>query len=388
MSAVPSTGTPEDTARATGQGGPNTVTRDGSADPRPGEDAVVGQAGGRRRKGGGGKGERSMVPPAEFTSYYGRPIVKAAPWEHDIPAYLFLGGVAAGSSLLAAGADLTDRPALRRTGRLGSIVGLTLSMIALVHDLGRPERFHHMLRVAKVTSPMSVGTWILTLYGPFAGLAAVAEGRGLLPRRLREGLVGTLLGLSARPAGLVAAVTAPAVASYTAVLLSDTATPTWHAAHRHLPFVFVGSASAASGGLGMIGAPVDEAGPARRLAVGGALIELAVEHKMEQAMGITAEPLHTGHAGPLMKASQALTVLGALGAGTVARRSRAAAAVSGAALMAGSACLRFGVFEAGQASARDPKYTVVPQRERLARGEAERHPGGSQPAGTPEESSR
>ena len=142
MSTVRSTGTPEDTDRASGQGGPNAVTRSGSADPRPGEDAVVGQAGGRRgragRKGSGGKGERSMVPPAEFTSYYGRPIVKAAPWEHDIPAYLFMGGVAAGSSLLAAGADLTDRPALRRTGRLGAVVGLTVSMLALVHDLGRP----------------------------------------------------------------------------------------------------------------------------------------------------------------------------------------------------------------------------------------------------------
>jgi hypothetical protein len=149
-----------------------------------------------------------MVPPAEFTSYYGRPIVKASPWEHDIPAYLFLGGVAAGSSLLSAGADLTDRPALRRTGRLAALVGLTLSMLALVKDLGRPERFLNMLRVVKVTSPMSVGTWILTAYGPFAGLAAVSELRGLLPRRLRCSLAGRLLGLSGRPAGLAAAVVA------------------------------------------------------------------------------------------------------------------------------------------------------------------------------------
>ena len=285
--------------RGTGEGGPNTVTRDGPADPRGAEQALTGQAGGRsgtgkRRKRGD---KNAVVPDAEFTSYYGRPIVKASPWENDIPAYLFMGGVAAGSSLLGAGADLTGRPALRRTGRVGALVGLSLSMVALVHDLGRPARFHHMLRVAKPTSPMSVGTWILTAYGPFAGLAAVAELRGLLPRVLRDGLVGRLLGLSARPAGLVAAVVAPAVASYTAVLLSDTATPTWHDAHRHLPFVFVGSASAASGGLGMIGAPVAEAAPARRLAVGGALLELAVEHRMEQAMGITAEPLHEGSAG-------------------------------------------------------------------------------------------
>jgi formate-dependent nitrite reductase membrane component NrfD len=355
-------------ARAAGASAPNTVTRDGPAEPRGAEQALTGQAGGRRPQGRRKKGDKNaVVPDAEFTSYYGRPIVKAAPWEADIPAYLFMGGVAAGSSLLSAGADLSDRPSLRRTGRIGSLVALTLSMIALVHDLGRPARFHHMLRVAKPTSPMSVGTWILTAYGPFAGLAAVSELRGLLPRQLRDGLVGRLLGLSGRPAGLVAATVAPAVASYTAVLLTDTATPTWHAAHQHLPFVFVGSASAASGGLGMIGSPVEEAGPARRLAVGGALLELAVEHKMEQAMGITAEPLHEGTPGRLMRASKALTVAGTLGAMSVGRRSRLGAVVSGAALMAGSACLRFGVFEAGLESARDPRYTVVPQRERVER---------------------
>ncbi len=343
----------------------------GTSDPGPAATAVVGSGGGRRRKGGRGRGERGeqpMVPPAEFTSYYGRPVVKAAPWEHDIPAYLFLGGVAAGSSLLSAGADLTGRPALRRTGRFGALVGLALSMIALVRDLGRPERFHHMLRVAKPTSPMSVGTWMLTLYGPLAALAAAGELRPFLPPRLRDGRLGRVLGGGARPAGLTAAVVAPAIASYTAVLLSNTATPTWHAAHRHLPFVFVGSASAASGGLGMMATPVSEAGPARRLALGGAVLELAVEHRMEAAMGITAEPLHAGHAGTLMRASKALTAAGVVGTALVGSRSRAGALTSGAALLAGSACLRFGVFEAGQASARDPKYTVVPQRERLERG--------------------
>ena len=83
-------------------------------------------------------------------------------------------------------------------------------------------------------------------------------------------------------------------------------------------------------------------------------------------MGLTAEPLHEGHAGRLMRASKALTAAGAVGA-LVSGRSRVLSAVSGAALLAGSACLRFGVFDAGQESARDPKYTVVPQRERLER---------------------
>ena len=309
-----------------------------------------------------------MVPDATFTSYYGRPVVKASPWEANIPAYLFMGGLAAGSSLLAAGADLTGRPTLRRAGRLAALGGLSVSMVALVHDLGRPERFVNMLRVIKPTSPMSIGTWILSAYAPGAVLAGGAELVRLLPWNL--GLIGRLLDCAARPGGLAAAVFAPGVASYTAVLLTDTATPAWHDAHRELPFVFVGSAAAASGGFGMLCAPIDQAGPARRLAVAGAVAELAIEQRMEQSMGLSAEALHTGTAGRLMKASKALTAAGALGAAVLGGRSRPAAMVSGVLLMAGSACTRFGVFEAGQESAQDPKYTVVPQRERVNRRQA------------------
>jgi hypothetical protein len=112
--------------------------------------------------------------------------------------------------------------------------------------------------------------------------------------------------------------------------------------------------------------PVAEAGPARQFAAAGALAELGFEWQMERSMGITAEPLHEGSAGRLMKLAKRLTIAGAIGT-VLAERSRTAAILSGAALLAGSACTRFGVFEAGQASARDPKYTVVPQRERLER---------------------
>lgn len=319
------------------------------------------------------RGERSMVPEATFTSYYGEQVVKPSPWKADIPAYMFFGGLAAGSSLLAAGADLTDRPALRRAGRLAALVSLSATLGTLVHDLGRPARFLNMLRTAKLTSPMSVGSWILTAYGPIAGVAAVGELAEMLPHGRLRGPLRVLSALG-RPAGVVAAVTAPPVAAYTAVLLSDTATPSWHEAYRELPFVFTGSAAAASGGLGMLAAPVDQAGPARRLAIGGALLELAAERRMESSMGITAEPLHQGKAGRLMKASNALTLAGALGA-LLAGRSRTAGVVAGAALVAGSVCTRFGVFEAGQQSARDPKYTVVPQRDRLDRGRPIRHEG-------------
>ena len=316
-------------------------------------------------------GDRLMVPDADFTSYYGRPIVKPAPWEKDIAYYLFSGGVAAGSSILAAGADLTGRPGLRRAMRLGSLASLLVSVVALVHDLGKPSRFLNMLRVAKLTSPMSVGTWILSVHGPFAGLASAAEIVGMLPTRWQRGPLRLLLTLG-RPAGLVGAVTAPPVAAYTAVLLADTATPGWHSAFRELPFVFCGSAAAASGGLGLIGAPVGEAGPARSFAVGGAAVELLMAHRMEDSMGISAETLHMGEAGRWMTASKVLTAAGATGA-LLGRRSRVLSIASGAALMAGSLCTRMGVYEAGMASARDPKYTVVPQRERVDRGVPVRH---------------
>ena len=323
-----------------------------------------------RRKGGRGRrGEQPMVPDAEFTSYYGRPVLKASPWTADIPGYLFLGGLAGGSALLGAGADLTGRPALRRSARLGAAGAIGLSLGALVHDLGRPSRFANMLRVLKPTSPMSVGTWILTGFGPLAGLAAAAEVPGLLPRPLRP-----LVGAAARPAGLGAALLGPAVASYTAVLIADTATPAWHEGYRELPFVFVGSAAAAAAGFGLLTAPPEQAGPARRMAIGGALLELAAEHRREASMGIAAEPLHAGRAGSYLRASRALTAAGAVGA-VLGRRNRAASAVSGVALMAASACTRFGVFHAGQESARDPKYTVVPQRDRLAQHPPLTHQG-------------
>jgi formate-dependent nitrite reductase membrane component NrfD len=316
----------------------------------------------RRRKRRSGDGA-PVVPDATFTSYYGRPVVKASPWQDDIPAYLFLGGLAAGSSLLGAGADLTDRVSLRRTGRIGALIAITLSFVALVHDLGKPSRFVNMLRVAKPTSPMSMGTWLLTAYGPAAGLAGMSELAPFLPL---PKWAFRLLRMLGRPAGLAAAALGPGIASYTAVLLADTATPTWNAARRELPFVFVGSAAAAAGGLGMIGASRCDAAPARRLALLGVATEITAEQLMEKSMGLAAETLHVGRAGKMLRAGKVCTGLG--GVATFAGgRNRVASVLAGVSLLAGSACTRFAIFEAGQASARDPKYTIVPQRERMER---------------------
>ena len=331
-----------------------------------------GGGGRRRRRGGGGRGERTVVPDATFSSYYGRPILKPVAWEADIPAYYALGGLAGASSLLAAGAAATGRARLRRVSRTGALVGITGSLGFLVHDLGRPERFYMMLRSARVTSPMSMGTWLLAVYGPAAGLAAVGgelvPALAVTPGRLgalARGPLGRLAHAAAAPAGGVAAVTGPGVAAYTAVLTADTAVPSWHDVGRDLPFVFVGSAAAAGGGLGLLAAPHAETGPARRLAVGGAVLDLAADAVMRRRAGLSAEPYEQGRAAAYSRAARALTVAGAAGA-VIGARSRLVSAAAGAALMAGSWCTRFAVFHAGVQSAEDPKYTVVPQRERLA----------------------
>src|SRR3954452_22669812 len=338
-------------------------TRRGIEGRRPDREARMWQGGGRQGGGRHRRGEQLMVPKAEFASYYGRPIVKKPVWkELDIAGYLFTGGIAAGSAVIGAGADLTGRPALRRNSRVAALASVGISGVALVHDLGVRSRFHHMLRVAKPTSPMSVGTWILSAFSLPAGVAAVAELPGLVPPPLR-GLVRMI----SRPAGLASALVAPGLATYTAVLIADTSVPSWHEAWPELPFVFAGSALAGSAGLALLGAPTAEAGPVRRLAVLGAALELVASHRVEHRLGLLAEPYKEGKAGKKMKLAKQLTAAGGVTAVTLGRRSRVAAVAAGAALLAASALTRFAIFEAGVASAEDPKYVVVPQRERLQR---------------------
>jgi Polysulphide reductase, NrfD len=315
---------------------------------------------GRRRSGrdGSGRGEQFMVPRAEFRSYYGRPVIKEPVWkEPDVPAYLFFGGLAGASSVLAAAAHLTGRRGLARAAKTAALGGISVSTAALINDLGRPARFHHMLRVFKPSSPMSVGSWLLSAYGPAAGAAALSDFTGILPA---AGTIAT--------AG--AALLGPAVTTYTAVLLCDTAVPAWHEAHREMPYVFAGSAASAAGGFGLLAAPASQAEPARRLAIIGAAVELTAKKLLEWRLGGRAEPYETGRPGALLRAGEILTGCGLAGA-ALSRRSRAGSAASGLAMLAASALTRFGIFEAGRASARNPEYTIVPQRERKQARDAE-----------------
>jgi len=298
-----------------------------------------------------------VVPePPQFQSYYGRPVLKAPVWKQpDVPLYLFVGGVAGVSAGLAEGAAVTGRPGLERWSRLAASGGAAAGTVALIHDLGRPERFLNMLRVFKPTSPLSVGSWILAPFGALSTAATLSHVTG----RLRP--LGAL-------AGLGSAVLGAPLATYTAVLLCDTAVPAWHEAYREMPFWFAGSAAAAAGGLGIAAAPLTESSPARQLAVLGAAVDVTAEHLTTRRLGMLAEPYHQGRPGKLLRLARGLTVAGAAAA-ALGRRSRTLSVAGGAALTAGSLLTRFGVFQAGLASAEDPKYTVVPQRERADRAQ-------------------
>lgn len=347
-------------------------------DYRPPEPARGGR---RRRRGtgrrraegaGGGEGARemSMVADVEFENYYGRAVVKAPPWEWPIGLYLFVGGLAGGSSVLAGGAALTDRPLLRRNARFVALGAVSAGLPALVLDLGRPERFLHMLRVFKPTSPMSVGTWLLSGFGLSAGLAAAGEldrmtGGRIAPRALRP----VLRALEGAGAVGAAALGGP-LAAYTAALLGDTAVPTWAATRKSLAYVFVSSATMASTGAAMVLTPTRETGPARVLAAAGVLGDVVGMHVMKDQMHeLEAEPLETGRPGRMLKLSEGLAVTGGVAA-LLGGRSRPLAVLSGLALLGASALTRFGVLEAGLESVKDPRRVVEPQRERLERRRA------------------
>jgi formate-dependent nitrite reductase membrane component NrfD len=228
--------------------------------------------------------------------------------------------------------------------------------LLLISDLGRPERFLNMFRVFKVTSPMSVGSWILGVSGSATTIAALLEATGRL--RLVRGAAELVSGAVGAPLSV-----------YTATLISNTAIPVWHEARRELPFLFGSSAVASAGAAAAIVVPAAEAGPARRLAIGGVLAENAVFQVMEKRLGMAGEPYATGEAGKYKRLAKACTLGGAVLLAGPGRRSRLAAAAGGALVLAGEVAVRWSVFKAGFQSARDPKYTVEPQR---ARADADR----------------
>ncbi len=190
------------------------------------------------------------------STYYGLPVLKRPHWRWEVVTYFFLGGIAGGCYFISAIADLlggdSDRT-LVRTGRVLSFASLVISPLLLIADLGRPERFHRMLWRFNPRSPMSVGAWMLAVLGGFSTLSLW---RQLAENGSTPGGLFTRLGraIPRRLTSLVGMVPAFFVASYTGVLLSNTAVPFWRR-NRLLGATFLASSAnsaAAAMGLGSI----------------------------------------------------------------------------------------------------------------------------------------
>jgi formate-dependent nitrite reductase membrane component NrfD len=280
--------------------------------------------------------------------YYGQPIIKPPVWKREIAWYLFTGGLAGASSTLALAARVSGNDQLARSASVVAAAGLTVSPALLIKDLGRPRRFLNMFRVFKPSSPMNAGTWLLTAAGGAAGAAATCELTGRAPRiRAAAEVAAGLLG--------------PAVATYTGVLISDTAVPVWHGARRELPLLFASGAAASAGAAALLCTPAAAAGPARRMMLAGAAGELVNTRLMERRLGPLAEPYHQGQAGTYAALAKTATIAGAALA-IAARGRRPALGRVAAALVAGGAIAeRFAIFRAGFQSAEDPRYVVISQ---------------------------
>ena len=287
----------------------------------------------------------------EMQSYYGRPILKEPVWQPEIPAYLFTGGIAGGCAVLHGLARVARQQRLAKTALYVGAAADIVSPALLISDLGRPERFLHMFRVFKVTSPMSVGSWILGVSSTASTTAALLRWTGVFkPVKWAAEVVSFLAG--------------GPLATYTGTLLADTAIPVWHEARHELPVLFGASAAASAGAATALFLPIDEAGPARRLAVAGTVGALGMMELMQHRLGFVGEVYKKDAAGKLARVSKACT---AAGAGLLARRGRKsrAALIAGSGLvLAGELALRWSVFRAGFQSARDPRYTVIPQKQR------------------------
>jgi formate-dependent nitrite reductase membrane component NrfD len=309
------------------------------------------------------------------TSYYDVPVIHKPHWKWLIIIYFFLGGISSASYVIASIAELfggRDGKPITRVGRYLSLVALIPSPILLILDLGRPERFHHMLRIVKLRSPMSVGTWGLTIFGGFCTLSALIQAArdGLLarPRRIQR----VLLALPSKTINVLGGVFGFFVGGYTGVLLGVTAVPLWAKNALLLGPLFLSSAM--SSGCAAITLVLSLVRGTRhstiqrleRLDTLTLLAELGLILSVRANAGrVIARPIREGHLGRIFR-------WGVLGSGILAplvlqiasllrghRRSRSTTILSSLLTLTGGFLLRYVIVMAGRASADDPHATFA-----------------------------
>lgn len=318
------------------------------------------------------RAERTLYSAARVrpTSYYDYPALKRPEWRWEIVLYFYLGGLAAGSYLLAALSELfgseEDRP-VAQTGRYLALVSTILCPLLLIADLGRPERFTHMLRILKTRSPMNMGSWGLSGFGLFVGA-------GALRQAVADGFISPgspiarlLAWVPFRTSGVLGSLFAFFVTGYTGTLLSFTNVPLWAKNYLFQAPLFI--TSALSNGIAAVSLllSLQKRIPRRtrswmdRTGSAVAIGEAALTAASLAALGPLARPLlRPRYAIPFW--------LGAVGLGQVApvilrqrahispeaTRSRYSIAAN-LSVLAGGLLFRWVTLEAGKASADNPR---------------------------------
>jgi hypothetical protein len=286
-------------------------------------------------------------------SYYNVPVLKQPVWIGTIAAYFYAGGVAGMAATLGSAAQLfggREMQGLVTRTRWIATVGAGISTALLIDDLGRPERFLHMLRVFKISSPMSLGSWILSAFSAAAGGAAVLPYGPKLFRPFAPvcGVIAGLLGLP--------------LAAYTGVLIVQTAVPLWRSPLWSV-FGLCSGTAAASSFLELLPLNAKEARAVELFGVIGKFSEIALAQRLEEEAAQSprvARPLREGFTGTLWKASKVLVVASAI-VSLAPGHSRKKHVLAGLLGTAAGVCVRFAYFFGGKRSAGDPRATFEQQ---------------------------
>ena len=270
-------------------------------------------------------------------SYYEQPAIKPSPYGMLVALYTFVAGLSGAAQVIAA---LTRHGKVQRNGQfVAALGGAVVGPLLLILDLHTPRRWYNMLRIYRRTSPMSIGSYILTAFGG-ASLATLTPARPL--------------------AKLPAAVAGAAMTTYTAPLLSATATPLWAATPRALAVEFAASGFACGAAALALGEHLAGRHPARALeriagaATATSLAASTAAHFGRARSGVAGPQGRWGGAHKVGLALGMVVPLACYALNGVRGRSPRRAAVAAGCILAGSLLARWALFKAGNASAQRP----------------------------------